>query len=166
MITVIQDSQEKMPWNFRTYTDFVESQVIKKIPTGDYTILGHETEFIVERKKSVDELALNLGQLYTRFRKELVRMREFKEAYIVCEFSSEDLINYPATSNLNKYSWNNKKSPIPRMKGKSMYQQINTIQEVYNLKFIFAMNRANARDTVLNLMKEFDERLRTQIRTS
>lgn len=158
---IVQDSQEKLPWNFRTYKE-VEEQIITKIPTGDYTIHGYENEFIIERKKSMDELAINLGKFYTRFRNELIRMREFKEKYIICEFSIEDLINYPASSNIHKYSWKTKKPIEIRMRGSSMSKQINTITEIYGIEFKYCMNRANARETAFNLMKGFNERIRTQ----
>jgi len=159
MITVIQDNQEKIPWDFTTYSEYIEHQIVKKIPTGDYTILNHETELVIERKRDIDELANNLGNYYARFRRQLLRMTKYKYSYVICEFPRQHVIDYPATSNVSKYHWVNKKPWVPKRTGISLLHQIDTIVEKYHIEFIFSMNRECARYEALNIMRRIDERI-------
>lgn len=90
--TIIRDTREQKGWNF-TETDYCEGQINKVLNTGDYTLVDMEQIICVERKGSVGELATNIVQ--SRFDREIVRMREYKHAYIVCEFEMRDVMMYP-----------------------------------------------------------------------
>ncbi len=145
---ILIDTREKIPWRF-AFAD-VETELCTE-KTGDYTIEGFETVICLDRKKSVDELARNLCSDYERFRKELVRMMDFKYAYFICEFSLEDILNYPNKSGADKYTWRNKQKWQPKTTGKKMLKQIETIENKYGVKFIFAGNRLEAEQTAYNI---------------
>jgi len=135
------DTREKIPWclNHELYDIYK-----KKLDTGDYSIIGYEEVITIDRKKSVDEIATNLTRDYPRFRKELIRMTSFKEAYFICEFSLDDLLKYPNSINTRI-----------RISGKSLFKQIETIQEKYRVKFIFASDRFEAQKIALDIFQNF-----------
>jgi hypothetical protein len=64
-----------------------------KLDTGDYTVVGYEKDFVIERKGSVAEWAHNVNE--TRFLKEMERLEKFKWAFIILEFTLDDLMKWP-----------------------------------------------------------------------
>ena len=140
------DSRERIPWcfNHELYDMFK-----MKLDTGDYSIIGYEDKITIDRKQSTMELAINLtGKDYIRFQKELVRMQSFEEAYFVLEFSIQDLLIYPEGTNI-KY-----KDKIKR-KGPALLKQIQTIEDRYGVKFIFAGDRFEAQKITLEIFDNF-----------
>jgi DNA excision repair protein ERCC-4 len=62
----------------------------KALPSGDYSILGHETTFTVERKSLTDLL----GCIFTdRFERELDRLRLYRFAFLAIEANLRDIRN-------------------------------------------------------------------------
>lgn len=94
---IIQDSAEQKPFDF-TFFDNVEKVIVKKIPTGDYTLEGFEDIFTIERKASVDEIANNFGRKHGLWWKEMRRMSSLKHRFIVCEFPIDHVNTYPKHS--------------------------------------------------------------------
>jgi ERCC4-type nuclease len=72
------DTREQLPYEFP-----LEWPVIRKaLPSGDYSLIGYESEFAIERKSQTDLL----GCWHTdRFKRELERLSKFKLAYLVLE---------------------------------------------------------------------------------
>lgn len=90
--TVIRDTREQRGWNFDASDRCLGTQ-IGTLKTGDYSLLGFEDQFVIERKGSPAELATNLFQ--KRFHAELARLDKFKHAYLFLEFGMEHVINFP-----------------------------------------------------------------------
>lgn len=101
---VIRDTREKLGqgWEFQASTR-CSGTVIRKLDTGDYTLEGLETSFVIERKGAVVEYANNLFE--KRFEAELQRLDSFVHPYLVLEFSLADLMRYPEGTGIPKYKW-------------------------------------------------------------
>ena len=85
--TIIRDTREKdgKGWNFTAHP-----VIDKKLDTGDYSLLTYENIFTIERKATVSEVAKNIQE--KRFIRELERMDNMKHAYVILEFTLEDLL--------------------------------------------------------------------------
>lgn len=98
--TVVSDTREKNGWTFRKSPNCLGT-VVGTLKTGDYTLVGLEDAFVVERKGSISEFVGNLGRKdLPRFERELDRMRAFRRAFVVLEFTMADLLKWPASSGL------------------------------------------------------------------
>jgi ERCC4-type nuclease len=84
--TIIRDSREHEGngYIFKT-TAACAGTVTRKLDYGDYSIEGLENFVIIERKKSVDELAHCLGADRDRFYRELDAMSHVPHRYIIVE---------------------------------------------------------------------------------
>lgn len=100
---VLKDTREKDGWNFPESETCLGTK-IATIKTGDYSIQGYEKKLCIERKKSPEELAANLGKNKKRFDNEIDRMRDFEHAFIICEFSLSSLLDFPHNTTIpNRY---------------------------------------------------------------
>src|SRR5438045_3315092 len=79
--TLVIDTREQAPLIFARL-----ASEVRGLPTGDYSIRGLETRFVIERKTIPDFVACCVGDNRTRFEAELTRMRgyEFRRLLIVC----------------------------------------------------------------------------------
>ena len=130
--TVIRDTREKegFGWEFGPNEIFATT-LIKKLDSGDYSLLGYEREISIERKKNTGELAKNIFE--PRFEKELVRLQEYKHSYIVCEFTYNDLLTFPVNSGIPKNLWWKVK-----MSSKFLHSTVSRYMLQYNTQIIFA----------------------------
>ena len=101
---ILRDTREKNGWTFQS---FDRCKAVKDwgLKTGDYTARGLEKSLVIERKASTGELAMNLGQKRKPFEAEMERMSNFRWAYIVCEFSIDDIMSFPENSGIPKKRW-------------------------------------------------------------
>ena len=127
---VIRDTREQQGWIFEA-TPYCTGTTIKTMKTGDYTLEGLENFFCVERKKNVSEFAKNI--LEARFERELVRLEVYPHAYIVCEFSLEDIMKWPLNSGIPKH-----KLPYVKITKQFILKRFLDIQTQYKVKFIMA----------------------------
>lgn len=104
MITIVQDSREQTPLSFHNFRGI--ETIRQGLKTGDYSVLGHESEICFERK-SVQDLVGTLIGGHERFLREMERMRDFKAKYILIEHSPEILYTYCA-----KHGWGYKFNTI------------------------------------------------------
>ncbi len=97
--TVIRDTREKdeQGWSFAPSKNCAGT-IDGALPTGDYTIVGFETQIIIERKGSIAEFAGNLYE--ARFVRELERLTAFPHAFIVLEFGMDDVLAWPDSSGI------------------------------------------------------------------
>ena len=142
--TVLRDTQEKKNyWRFNK-SAACEGTVDLHLETGDYTLRGIEEIFTIDRKANTGELSQNVCE--KRFFRELVRMEKMEHPYIICDFTLEDVINFPYGSGIPQHIW-------PKLKISSgfLLKKIVEIETTYKVKLIFA--GSNSKELVLALFK-------------
>ncbi len=128
---VLRDSREKEDhgWIFPKDSR-CQGTSDQHLPTGDYTLLGYEKLFIIERKGSVAEFAANVVQ--ERFERELTRMDDFVHPYLVLEFDLADIISFPVNSGIPQDKWKDLK-----MTPKFFMLRLMEIQLQHDCKVVF-----------------------------
>lgn len=141
---IIVDTREKVgTWAFG------EIQTVeKKLDSGDYSILGYEDIVSIERKKSVQELGMNVGAKEGPFRNEMERMKDIKYPYLILEFTRKEVMDFPHGSNLPDRI----KSKV-RTSGKFILKKLHEYEENYGVKVIFAGSRENAIEHAIEIFK-------------
>ena len=91
LLVIIQDTRETLPLDFSRFKGV--ATVRQGLKTGDYSIVGYEDSVCFERK-SVQDLVGTLIGGHERFLRELDRMRDFDEKYILVEHTPTILFNY------------------------------------------------------------------------
>jgi ERCC4-type nuclease len=85
---VIIDTREQLPYTFPDSWGVL----CKALNSGDYSLLGHEDRFAIERKSHQDFM----GCWHTdRFKRELDRLAAFKKAFLLIESTVLRLRNDP-----------------------------------------------------------------------
>jgi hypothetical protein len=148
---VLRDTREKTGWDFKTH-DKCRAVVDWGLKTGDYTVRGLEKHLVVERKASTGELAMNLGKKRSAFEAEIKRMDNFRWKYILCEFSIDDLMNFPQNSGIPK-----KQLQYVRMNGKFMWKKLCEYQEQHGVQIVFCDNKINAQERAMFIFDEVTE---------
>tara|TARA_Y100001938_G_scaffold145524_1_gene222358 strand:- start:13026 stop:13511 length:486 start_codon:yes stop_codon:yes gene_type:complete len=148
---VLRDTREKNGWDFSSQD---KCMAVKDwgLRTGDYTARGLEKSLVIERKASTGEIAMNLGQKKNAFEAEMERMSKFRWAYIVCEFSIDDIMSFPENSGIPKKRWQ-----YMRMNGKYIWKRIREIEEEFGVVFLFLDNKHDAEDKVVRIFDEVTE---------
>lgn len=139
------DTREKKPWELLD-PKIIEHEV-RKLDTGDYTVIGLEDKLCIDRKASVSEIATNITQ--KRFVKELERIKEFPHAFIIIEATAQELLDYPHSSDLPPKV----KNKI-RINGKFLMKCLTKMQIKYGFNVIFAGDRDTAETIAINLMAD------------
>lgn len=151
---ILRDTREKNGWDFLFYQE-VDEVVSRKLDAGDYTTTVLDGLIAIERKASPSELANNLGPLKSRARmyREFDRMRGMKKAYIVCEFSETDVLNFPQGLNVSAYY----RSKI-RVKGPFLRELIGNIEKDYdNIEVVFCGDKPSAEQFTCDKLKYWEE---------
>lgn len=99
---VLKDTREQAGWTFKPGKGCLGMQSAT-LKTGDYTLLGYESVFTIERKGTTAEFAGNVFD--ARFTRELERLALFRYAFVVLEFDLSDLYAFPANSGIPKSRW-------------------------------------------------------------
>lgn len=89
-------------WEFSSSANCLGMEICK-LDTGDYTLAGYENILCIERKGAISEFAKNICE--ARFERELVRMDAFHFAYLILEFTMDDILDFPYTSTIPKNKW-------------------------------------------------------------
>jgi hypothetical protein len=146
---IIFDSREKAGiWDFSKY-DCCEGQAMDTLGEGDYTLFGYENLIAIERKRTVAEISQNLGKYYDRFKREFERLQKYKYKYCICEFTLEQLLEYPKNSTLP--AW---KIKTIKMNGKFMLKRINELEAEYKIEFIFCRDKIEAEEKAMELFQQ------------
>lgn len=95
-VIVVCDTRERLPLVFPTL-----KSVRKTLQSSDYSILGLELEFGIERKEKNDFVSCTFGENKERFYRELHRLRGFSFARIIIECSREDIAAHKYVSQVN-----------------------------------------------------------------
>lgn len=147
--TIIQDTREQYPIDFSFYGF---NQIVKKLDTGDYSIIGYEDKLCIERKRTTGELAINIGSKSSNFYKELERMRSYPYKYIVCEFPEDHLNLFPSKSGIPTYRHNSL-----RISKAYLLSCVAKIQADYDVEIIFAGTRDDAQSVMLDIFNKVIE---------
>jgi len=158
-MNIIQDTREQNGWDFSIYEESF-GVIHQGLKEGDYTTqeivdLENRTEskiLCIERKASTAELSNNLGKTYKRFKKEMDRMSLYDHAYIICEFSLENVLEFPENSTIPKKIW-----PYLKMTGNFIQSRIKRLEEEYGFQTIYAGSRDKAERQALEIFKEIHD---------
>lgn len=151
MFKIIQDTREQIPLDFSFFEE-CEGVEKRKVDTGDYSMVGYEDKVFIERKRNSGELSINLGVDKDRFYRELDRTQDIPFKYIVCEFSVNDLLEFPKNSGIPKDKWSKL-----RFNGKALYGLCKKIEEQYGIRFVFCDNRHDAAEQIIMIFKQVYE---------
>lgn len=152
--TVIVDTREQSPYQFRTFKADAKHKTPSGLPrplfipvetatlkTADYSIKGFESEIAVERK-SLTDLFGTLGSGRERFERELQRLSQFQIAHIVIESDWRTILESPPERT--------KLSP------KSVFRSINAWeQEFPTIHWQFMGMRAIAEHKTFRILERF-----------
>lgn len=131
---VVVDTREQLPYSFPETWPIIP----KALPSGDYSILGHETVFAIERK-SLSDLA---GCVFAdRFKAELKRLSSFKHAFLMIE------------SNLTQI-----RNQMPRHSKVHPAALVGFLQSVpllYGVHVLYLDNRENAQEYAKGLLEKY-----------
>lgn len=144
--TIIIDTREQIPWEFGFH-----NTAKKKLDTGDYSIEGFENILAIERKKSVSEIATNLSE--PRFKDVLERLGKIQHAYMVFEFSLDEVYDFPVGSDIPKKMWDKLK-----ISGNYIIKRLIEIQLQYKIQIVFCGDSDNAERFSASIMKRIYER--------
>ena len=144
--TVVIDTREQSPWEFRGITaDATKGHAVYNVETvrmtlaeGDYTIQGRESEIRVERKSAADLFA-TLTHGRKRFERELVRLSSFAFSAVVVEAEFVDLVQRPPTG----------------MRPRSFVGSYVALSQRYPTRWFFAGNRPFAEVMAFRLMERW-----------
>jgi len=129
--TIVCDTREQLPIVWRE-SQAVAGTLRKKLDVGDYSILGMEDVLAIERKGTCQEFAHNI--LEDRFYRELERLNLYKYAFLILEFSMDEMEAYPFKTKLPK-------SVVRkiRVRGKFLLKKLVEIECKYpNIQVIFS----------------------------
>ena len=133
-MNIIIDTREQIPWSLDGF-----ETINRKLDTGDYSIEGLEDVFSIERKKSTAEVSVNIGRDWTRFEKELVRLKEFRFAFLICEYPLKNVIDFPKNSGIPK-----RQLKYLKVSANFMMSRMNLIQNKYGIRIIYAEDAMDA----------------------
>ena len=118
------------------------------LPTGDYTLDGFETRFVIERKATTGEISQNIYE--ARFKRELERLQDFEHPFIIMEFTIDDILKFPLDSGIPAYLWKKIRTTPSLLLAKIMELQL-----TYRTKFVFA--GGNGKRVAACLLKRMTE---------
>lgn len=144
--TIIRDTREQNGLEFDS-DDYCTGVIDKKLDTGDYSLLGMESRFVLERKATPAEIAHNV--LEDRFIRELERLSSFESAHIIIQAELVDILRYPFGSNSGVPV--SKQSRI-KMRGKFILKKLIEFQQKFKIHIWFA--GMNAEDLAMSLFKQ------------
>jgi hypothetical protein len=111
-----------------------------------------EDKICIERKGSVEELAVNLGQKKYSFLAEIERMVKFPHKFLVLEFSLEDLAKFPEDTRIP-----DKNISSVKITGKYMLKCLFEFQLYNDIHILFCGNKYNAFLAVSSILKRINE---------
>ena len=135
---VIKDTREQQGYFFGTYKNCA-GMIDQKLDTGDYTIEGLEDKICIERKASVEEIAVNLGQKKYAFMEEINRMAPYKHKFLILEFNVEDVLNFPDGTRIPEA-----KKKTLKITGNYIMKMLNEFELYHDIHVLFCGDKHNA----------------------
>ena len=150
--TVIKDTKEKENhgWWFPAEKECLGT-IEQNLKTGDYTLVGYEDVFTLERKASPAEIATNVNE--SRWPGFLTRMKDIPHSYIIMEFSIYDMLGFPENAKLPP--WIKKKI---QMNGKIILKRLAEQMLEYDVNIIWAGDKYIAQEVAMSLFKRVYEK--------
>lgn len=146
------DSREKARAIQKILAEF-ESQGVKhfvsKLPVGDYMNLDNP-KTVIDRKQSLAEIAVNVGQDHARFKRELERAEEYGIHLIFLVEHGGAIKTLEDVQN-----WNNprlKEHPLA-LTGTRLYKIMLTMQNKYGIEWLFCDKRCTGKRIIELLSK-------------
>jgi len=84
---IVIDTREKKPYAFNSAR---VGSVKKALPAGDYSLEGYENQVVIERKTLTDFISTVVHNK-PRFQAELLKLKNYKFAWIILESSIEEI---------------------------------------------------------------------------
>lgn len=145
---IVIDTQEQIPHLFEE-NDRCGGYVRAKLKTGDYSLVGYENIFTVERKRNLGEWCQNINQ--DRFERELIRLSDYQFPFLLFEFGVGHILRFPNDSGIPKYVWPKLKVNSPMIMRRTFEMQF----KYPKVHMIFCENRQNAHEVLYGLFKRF-----------
>lgn len=136
------DTREQKPLPFATFRGVEEERY--KLDAGDYSIKGYETAITFERK-SIPDLVGTLIQGHDRFLRELERMQNYDEKYLLIEHDPTTLYDY-----CFRHGWQTKVNTI--------ISSLLAYACHYHLRIRFCKDRRDMASYIVRKSKEFLEK--------
>lgn len=135
--TIIIDTREKTPWGFDDEYEIERSA----LESGDYRLNG--TDLVIERK-SLDDFVNTVIHQWPRFKKEVIRLKEFKNAWVIVEATIGDVYRHSYTSRAHPNSVMGKAAAITRL-GVKVFFAGNRVEAIqwFRVKIAEAIVRSN-----------------------
>lgn len=141
-LTIITDSREQRELDFSRFKGV--ATIRQGLKTGDYSIAGFENSYCIERK-SVEDLVGTLIGGHERFLREMERMRDFDEKYILVEHTPTILFNY-----CRNHGWQRKFDTI--------IQSLLAYACHYDVRVRFCKDREDMAQYIVKKSREYVER--------
>lgn len=138
---VVCDTREQKPLPFSTFRGV--SVDCHKLDAGDYSIKGYETAITFERK-SIPDLVGTLIRGHDRFLRELERMQNYDEKYLLIENDPITLYDY-----CFRHGWQGKLNTI--------FGSLLAYACHYKLRIRFCKDRKDMASYIIRKSKEFLE---------
>ena len=138
------DSREKARAIQKILSEFDKQGIkhfVSKLPVGDYINLDNP-RVAIDRKQSLAEVAVNVGQDHARFKRELERAQEYGIHLIF-------LVEHGGTIHelVDVQNWNNprlKEHPLA-LTGPRLYKIMLTMQNKYGIEWLFCDKRCTGK---------------------
>lgn len=142
--SVAIDNREQLPVLFDKVGsknfEYLQSVEFKTLKTGDYSLIGLESEIAIERK-SIEDLFLSCGRNRDRFEREFQRMSYYKYAALLIESDFKTIFeDPPGTSNM-----------LP----KSVFRTLIAWSQRYNVHIFPCPTRAFMEKTIYILLHRY-----------
>jgi hypothetical protein len=114
-------------------------------------MVGFESIFTIERKRSVSEIANNITE--SRFKDVLQRMGQIPHSFMLMEFDLEEIYQFPVGSDIPKKMWDKL-----RISGNYIMKYLVEAQLNHNIHILFCGDAENAERTAVSIMKRIYEK--------
>lgn len=155
--TIITDTREQAPWQFtgmradskQKYRPLIVPIERRGIPTGDYSIVGHESAISIERKSPSDAFSTFATEQRNRFERELERLQAMTHFACVCvECEISELIRGPRSPTKSE-----KQSEVI---GKTVYRSVIAWQQRFRgVHWMFLPGRQAAERFAFRAMERY-----------
>lgn len=136
---IVADSREQNPYVFLEERYENVQMVVSGLGTGDYTVLGYESEIGIERK-TLEDFIGSISSGRERFEREMERAMTFRRFYVIIEASVHDVRAHHYQS---------------RMSPHAVLQTALSWSVKYGVHIIWAGTRSGGEYTTFHLLRHY-----------